>query len=79
MWEFSRAKSEVFKLRMPPLVPDPGITRGGILKKVQQQNFASGEKIPKFERFRVLLIAVNVFKMLFFISDNPQSQYRLVL
>ena len=54
-----------------------GNNKGGILKKVQQQNFASGGKIPKFERFRVLLIAVNVFKMLFFISDNPQ--YRLVL
>ena len=60
--------SGVLKLRISPLVTDPGITRGVFLIKVEKISPPAAKKIPIFERFRMFLIAVNVFEIFVFSS-----------
>ena len=66
------ADNKVYNGKNLPLVSDPVLTRG-ILNKVSQKIFASGGKTPIFGRFRVFLIAVNVFKIFVFSSVTTLS------
>ena len=63
----------VFNLRNPPPCCRSGNNKGGFLNKVSQKIFASGGKTPIFGRFRVFLIAVNVFKIFVFSSVTTLS------
>ena len=61
------------QLKKPPPCCRSGNNKGGFLNKVSQKIFASGGKTPIFGRFRVFLIAVNVFKIFVFSSVTTLS------
>ena len=61
------------QLKKPPPCCRSGNNKGGFLNKVSQKMFASGGKTPIFGRFRVFLIAVNVFKIFVFSSVTTLS------
>ena len=62
-------KSGVLKLRMPPLVTDLGVTRGGILKKGRKNRL---EK-PDFRAFQKVSDRCKCFlNFVFFVRDDPQ-------